>query len=164
MLNVSERVQYGREWRKRNPNYSRLRHTRSPEAKAASATRRKTREALQHKFGVDLYAYASMLVSGAKARAKKRSLEFNLTVDWLLERLARGVCEVTGLPFVPSIGTGQQRSFLNPWAPSLDRIENSRGYTTDNVQVVVSIYNIAKGEHTDADVFRMAEALVRTHA
>ena len=95
---------------------------------------------------------ASGLLSGAKKRAQKAGLEFSLDLDWVAERVGRGVCEASGLPF--NLVTGR-----DPFAPSLDRIDPTKGYIKDNVQVVVWCYNSAKGIGTHQDVMKLAKAL-----
>ena len=42
-----------------------------------------------------------------------------------------------------------------PWSPSIDRIDNSRGYVLDNIQLVTVMANLAKAEFTIADFERM---------
>ena len=97
------------------------------------------------------------LVRTARCRAAEKGWAFDLTPQWVQERLERGVCEVTGLPFDMPLGdgTGRARAF----GPSLDRQDNGRGYTTDNVKVVCWMYNAAKGVSTHSDVVKFAEAL-----
>lgn len=96
---------------------------------------------------------ASRLLSGAKKRSIQLGLEFDLDLEWIAERIERGFCEVTGLPF--DLITGR-----SSFAPSLDRINPSKGYTKDNVKVVAWAYNAAKGAGTHDDVLRLAQALV----
>ena len=105
----------------------------------------------------DLAYRARGLVRGTKQRAKQKGIDHNLTEDWLLERLERGVCEVTGIPFTFTSGEikGGHRSFT----PSLDRTDTTKGYTKDNVKVVVWVYNGAKGVGTHEDVMKLARAL-----
>jgi len=45
------------------------------------------------------------------------------------------------------------------FCPSLDRVDSSKGYTKDNVQLVCRIYNTAKGNGTKEDVMKMVDAL-----
>jgi len=47
-----------------------------------------------------------------------------------------------------------------PFSPSFDRIDNTQGYTRDNVQLVCLIYNTAKNAHTHEDLLKLARALV----
>lgn len=100
---------------------------------------------------------ADRLLSGAKRRATAIGVPFNLDLEWLLERLAAGVCEVTGVPFVIQSG---RHSF----APSLDRNDPDLGYTKDNVRVTLWCFNAAKGTGTDQDVLVMAQAMVLKNA
>lgn len=71
-----------------------------------------------------------------------------------MERLERGVCEVSGLPFSFQAGS--------PFVPSLDRRDNALGYTSENTQLVVFLYNTCKSAGTHDDVMRLCEALCRT--
>lgn len=79
-----------------------------------------------------------------------------LSVEWILNKLQDGKCEVTGLPFTYSLNA------RNPWSPSLDRMDPNIGYTLDNTRVVLWIYNASKNVFTDADVLLMAQALVNS--
>jgi len=95
------------------------------------------------------------LYSASKLRAKKRGMDFDLTPAWVADRLHNGVCEVTGLPF-DFVTEDDKR---NPYAPSIDRKDSRRGYTQDNCQMVIWMYNAAKGEGADDDVSLMARAM-----
>ena len=92
---------------------------------------------------------SKILIKDARRRAEKRGIEFNLTYMWLLPKLLNGVCEISGLPFdlKPSANTTK-----NPRAPSLDKIDPSKGYTEDNVQVICDQANTAKGEYSEEDL------------
>lgn len=84
---------------------------------------------------------ARLLVTNAKKRVRAKGLEFNLDdhIDDLQARIDVGVCELTGYPFNLSGG----RTFDSP---SLDRIDASKGYTIDNVRVVLHCVNAALGD------------------
>lgn len=84
--------------------------------------------------------------------------DFNLTRENIAECIAKGKCEATGLPF--DMAPGPDKSHANPWAPSLDRKNSAKGYTADNVQVVVAVYNYAKSEWTADVLLRLAHAIV----
>lgn len=62
---------------------------------------------------------------------------------------------MTGLNFDQN-WFGPRRAFT----PSLDRKDPALGYTEENSQMVVWIYNAAKGTGTHADVLALAAALV----
>lgn len=104
--------------------------------------------------------WAANVIKSAKARAKVKGLEFSLTTEWFVERIKNGYCEVTNLPFDTN-RDDRRVSARNPWAPSLDRIDNSKGYTPENVQVVVWMYNQFKGEWTHDELMVMVRALAK---
>lgn len=99
---------------------------------------------------------ASALLAASRARRGG-----NLTREWVEERLATGLCEVTGLGF--DLSPQRERRGQNPLAPSLDRIDPSGGYTTDNVRVVIFAFNAFKGRMSQDEavslIKRMAENL-----
>jgi len=104
---------------------------------------------------------AMTLVSGAKQRAKKKGIPFDLTVDHIQDILEEGECQVTGLPFdIQPHQRGRDMTKKAMHAPSLDQIRPSGGYTIDNVQVVVYNYNTLKSNGTDEEALRTARALV----
>jgi hypothetical protein len=103
---------------------------------------------------------ADWLLSQLKSRAKKQGLDFNLNKAWLEKRIATGRCEMTQLPvyFKPyRRGEKGKRHFLSL---SVDRIDNTQGYTTTNTRVVCWAYNLLKNSYTDRDVCSIALALV----
>lgn len=70
-------------------------------------------------------------------------------------------CELTGIPFgfcPEKIGTGR---FYNLWAPSIDRIDPTRGYTKDNVRRVAMKVNLMLGEHGDEVLYKVAVAYLK---
>ena len=67
----------------------------------------------------------------ARARAKKRGLEFNLTVE---DIMIPAVCPVLGIPIIHYLGDGD--GARRPESPSLDRINNDLGYVQGNVIVI----------------------------
>lgn len=89
------------------------------------------------------------------AEAKQRA-ECSITMNWIAERISKGTCEVTGIPFDLS-GHGYPP---NCFAPSLDKIDPTQGYHPNNVKVVVWIYNRAKGPNSFEDVLILAKAMV----
>src|SRR5262245_20750804 len=80
------------------------------------------------------------LLKDAKHRAAKNGLEFDLTMEWLQPRLAAGYCELSGIKFDFS---GNRNARTNPYIPSIDRIDNRRGYTQDNCRIICWALNLA---------------------
>ena len=99
------------------------------------------------------------ILSKAGPRARRKGVPFTITLDWVLRQLvAQGYCcKRTGMPFqLRSERTGEAR---NPWAPSIDRLDCSKGYTPDNVELVAYIYNNCKNTFTHEEVVEFAEAV-----
>lgn len=103
---------------------------------------------------------ALRLLSDIRSRCTQRSITFDLDEAWILERWRAGCCEATGIPFDEANGKIHHR----PWGFSIDRNDQTKGYTKDNCKAVVWAYNRAKGTGTDADVVRLAKALLQKEA
>lgn len=85
---------------------------------------------------------ARHLVWSAATRAKRKGIAFSLTdgdVAEVQRRIDAGCCEITGTPFDLSSG----RHFNSP---SIDRIDSTRGYSSDNIRVVCYAMNAAMNE------------------
>lgn len=83
--------------------------------------------------------YASRFIE----RAKLETPDTDLTHEWIVNRLSSGVCELSGVNFD---WINKTEYYHNPNAPSIDRIDSSKGYYKDNVQFILSWLNRAKGE------------------
>jgi hypothetical protein len=77
-------------------------------------------------------------------RIKRKDKDCDIDIEWLHEKFSNGICEVTGIPF--DFGYGRKR---HPYSPSIDRIDPTKGYTKENCQIVIWIYNMAKGEWSE---------------
>ena len=88
-------------------------------------------------------------------RAQAIGCAFDLDAAWIAERLLAGKCEVTGIEFISG-------TLRDPWHPTIDRKDPVLGYTKDNCQMVVWLYNRAKGAGNADDVLKMAKALAKT--
>ncbi len=92
-------------------------------------------------------------------RAKKKGLEFNLDIEWYKKKLGKGVCAVTKLPFKLK----PKNIALNPYYPAIDRIDSSKGYTKDNCQLVVSIFNMIKANYDYTTVEKFCKGFVQIY-
>jgi hypothetical protein len=73
-----------------------------------------------------------------------------------------GRCAVSGLAFSEVlVGTGWARK---PYAPSLDRIDRSRGYEPDNVRLVTAVANFAMNAWGLEPVLDLAQAMAQKYA
>jgi hypothetical protein len=88
-----------------------------------------------------VWDYLVVLFATVSKNARRRDRECTLTRGQLqrLYRQSRRCCAVTGMPF-SLLRYGTSRS---PFAPSIDRIDNSRGYEAGNVRLVCQMVNLA---------------------
>lgn len=89
------------------------------------------------------------MLADAKSRAKKCGISFKISKAWRARALKQDACAVTGIMF----DLADARSNVNPLAPSLDRIDASKGYTDSNTRLVIYFVNVAKSDWSD-DQFR----------
>lgn len=92
-------------------------------------------------------------VNAARLRARKADLEFDLTTEWARDRWT-GACEVTGIAFE------RGARHFGALSPSIDRIDNAKGYIRDNCRFVLWAINRFKGPDTDETMLTIARALV----
>ena len=85
---------------------------------------------------------AQKMLCKARERSIKKQIEFSLSLDWLINKIDAGFCELTKLPFT----LDKASSLHNPFGPSLDRIDNKKGYTVENVRIVLWCVNRSLGE------------------
>lgn len=116
----------------------------------------KYRVTQKEKEKTDTWHRAGRLITWIRARAGKKSLEFDLDREWVEQKLSIGACEMTGIEFDLGKEDGER---FNPWGPSIDRKDSSKGYTKDNCRMVVWIYNMAKAGWSDDVVMKFAEEL-----
>ncbi len=83
-----------------------------------------------------------MMHLSAQNRARKKKIPYELTAAIIHTCLMiqNNKCALTGIEFVLTDENYQWR----PFTPSIDRIDNSKGYTLDNIQLVCTMVNKAK--------------------
>lgn len=111
----------------------------------------KKREKEQTKYYTDLLWRMTAICGSAKERARRKGFEHNITpaILFVMMHVQNFRCAQTGIPFDLSASTVYDKS---PVAPSLDRKDNSLGYTVQNVQLVCTWYNMMKNEWSIEDV------------
>lgn len=80
-------------------------------------------------------------LAAAKKRADKKKLDFDIDLDYMyyLWNKQKGLCNISKLPM-----SFLFRNDKNKYVVSVDRIDSSKGYTKDNVQLVCNIFNKMK--------------------
>jgi chemotaxis protein histidine kinase CheA len=94
------------------------------------------------------------MLRGARKRAKKNSIPFNLTEDYLKSIYPSDmICPVLGF----EMSTGLDENGSNDTSPSLDRIIPEKGYVQGNVVVVSMRANTLKRDATPEELRKVAD-------
>lgn len=116
-------------------------------------------QSFRKKYLCSFPGHVCKLLSSAKARSLKKGLECSIDNDWVREKLTPMICSVTKLPL--SFNKYKEQTYrVNPYSPSLDRIDPTKGYTKENTRIVCWIYNVAKSDFSDEDLLILAKAVV----
>lgn len=130
---------YQREWRRRA-------RAKNPEKYRAEYRVWRTKNPgycfLRHKKWVENNPIQSLLNS-VRTRAKRAGITFDLTINDLI---IPGVCPVLGIP----ISFGDMKGRSN--SPSVDRFDNAKGYTKDNIRIISYRANHLKSDGTLAEM------------
>lgn len=94
---------------------------------------------VKYNYFASLKGRIQNMIKSARKRAKKKNIDFNLDINWLTKQFEnqKNKCALTAIDFV----IPKKRGIKNPYAPSLDRIDPNKGYTKDNVRIVLYIVN-----------------------
>lgn len=86
----------------------------------------------------------------ARTNAKSRGISFDLSYK---DIEIPEVCPVFGVPF--------QRK--TDYAASVDRIDNTKGYTRDNIQVISRLANLMKNSASKEQLIAFAKWVLKTY-
>lgn len=89
----------------------------------------------------------------AKVRCKKNGREFSIKVD---DIVIPDKCPILGIEI--NCNSGRPGAYRN--SPSLDRIDNSKGYTPDNIQVISQQANAMKHSASNSDLHKFAQWII----
>jgi hypothetical protein len=93
------------------------------------------------------------LLWGAKKRSNMKGRECNIDVNDI-DIPKR--CPILGIELKENIGAGKYGGSTNPNAPSLDRVDNRKGYVKQNVAVISRQANSIKGDGELMDFLSIA--------
>ncbi len=145
---AEKRLAYDRSEARREAHRLRsLKYSRTPRARSLAKVRKAkykltprykaSSNAYNKKYSMTSTGRARRLCQAAQQRRASRELGFDLTHQWVLDRLEAGVCELSGLPFFFRVGKERP----HPYAPSIDRIDSSKGYLQSNCRLVLWCLN-----------------------
>ena len=90
----------------------------------------------------------------AKRRAKISGLEFSISKE---DIVIPEYCPILNVKLLPVRQTRQNRDYV----PSVDRIDNSKGYTKDNIRVISFRANCCKSNLSIDDIERLYKYVKR---
>jgi len=94
----------------------------------------------------------STLLRNARTRAKEKNLEFNITKN---DIIIPEFCPLLNVKL--EVGTKGNYNF----SPSLDRIDSSKGYTKDNIQVISMLANTMKNKATKEQLITFSTNILK---
>lgn len=92
------------------------------------------------------------LLKGARKRARKNNIEFNITKNDLI---LPDICPVLGIPI-----TKENLGKFNDSSPSIDRIDNTKGYIKGNVCIISMRANKLKNNGTMEEHRKIVEYML----
>ncbi len=102
-------------------------------------------------------AVAKIMTNRVRKRAKDRGTDFTLTFDEIFQKVkdTNGVCLILGTKL--RMGGGR-RGYSEKWdSPSLDRIDNTKGYMFENTIVISWRANALKSNATFDELRKLAD-------
>lgn len=131
----------------------------SPDGLQSHCKRCKAAVAKAHhkKYYATIKGRATRLLAGAKTRAKKKGFACTIDHAFVLERLSTGACEITAEIFDLTPGRPGRRK---QYAPSLHRLDNTKGYTPENTVLVLWIVNAMLSEYDILDFLFVARKML----
>lgn len=99
-------------------------------------------------------------VLGARERAQKNSISFDITLDYIMNlwKAQKGLCALSGIPMTFELKTGRI-----PTNVSIDKIDRFGGYTKNNVQLVCMACNQIKSDLTEEEMYNFCKKIIEKY-
>lgn len=101
------------------------------------------------------------LASTTRKRAKLKGWDCDIDRAYIEQAIEAQdfTCAMTGIRFDVSPHPVANK---RPWAPSVDRIDRSKGYTRDNVRIICAAVNLAMNVWNEDVLIAIAEGIIGT--
>lgn len=102
-----------------------------------------------------VHKYFAVRQSAAKRRAAAAGRDFSLPKDWAADQYLRqsGRCALSGVKMRLA------RGLMDPFCPTIDRIDSQQGYTPENCQIIALQVNLAKNNLTETAFVQMCRSV-----
>lgn len=90
-----------------------------------------------------------------RKRARKIGVDFDLTYAQY-----ENIIEST--PFCPMLGLPLERGGDRYTSPSIDRIDNTKGYVLGNIRCTSTLFNNMKGKMSDDELVRVCRKIIKS--
>lgn len=157
-MSMNERKEYYAKWREENREH--VNAFNRDYTKRNASQRKETTRRYRQRSKFNPIGHIRQMVRTARVAAKKRGFEFEISVELInaFILMQNECCALTGIRFDYS---AHDRTRSRPFAPSIDRKDNSIGYRFDNIQIVCCIVNRAKNEYPQELFDAMCRARVK---
>lgn len=149
-MTKEEKRAYDREYYHKNKHKKVVTKEQRERRRAASKARRLAAQ-------YDPRLFVAYLFESCKRGALDRNIPFHITKEDVTRMCieSNGKCALSGLPL--------SSEYNNPMKASIDRIDSSKGYTVENVQLVGSMVNKAKNDLTTELFVILCKGVVDTN-
>jgi hypothetical protein len=144
---IVDKKEYHKQWRLKNPDKIKA-YVHKHQAKSTQKLKR-----WRHANP------ARCLHLNIKSRATRMGTEFNL--DWQDIDIPI-LCPALGIPIMAGTNEGMKTG-PSPYSPSVDRIDNTKGYIKGNIQVLSHKANTMKNSASPQQLIRFAYWIMRTY-
>lgn len=103
-------------------------------------------------------AIALKLLNNARYRATQRGIDFDLTAS---DIIIPDKCPYLNIDF--SAIFGKNKEIRGDFLPTLDRIDNTKGYVKGNVEVISRLANTMKNKATQEQLIAFATHILETY-
>ena len=142
-----------------NATKSEVRHNRRHICKDC-ATERQKKHNLNLNNDKKLLKCLRFRFLGARDRAIKNNIPFNLTYDYIVKLWndQHGICALSGLTMTYTLQEGRI-----PTNVSIDKIDRTKGYIQGNIQLVCMACNQIKSDLTDLEMYNFCKKIVEQY-
>ena len=101
------------------------------------------------------------IITAIKSRAKKLGIEFNIDAT---DIKIPSTCPILGIPIFKEFkGDGNSNKGPRATSPSLDRIDNTKGYIKGNVHIISNKANVMKNSASPEELLQFAYWILLTY-